>query len=118
MVDISIENDKLIIVLSGMDKLWALKSRLEIPVGNISSVRTDPEITAKQGHTGLKITGARLGERMIAGSFSQHGDSVFWDVHNPDNAIVIELHDEKYAELILEVEDPEATVAAIQSAIG
>lgn len=118
MVDISIENENLVVTLAGMDKLWALKSRLEVPLKNISAVRADPEITAKQGHTGLKITGARLGERMIAGSFQQHGDSVFWDVHDATKAIVIELHDEHYAELILEVNDPEGTVKTIEAAIG
>jgi hypothetical protein len=42
---------------------------------------------------------------------------VFWDVHNPDNTIVIELRDERYNELIVEVADPVGTVALVRAAL-
>jgi hypothetical protein len=45
---------------------------------------------------------------LTAGTFYQHGKRVFWDVHNPDNTVVIELKDERYNELIVEVADPQA----------
>jgi len=31
---------------------------------------------------------------------------VFWDVHDPDKAVGIELRDERYARLVIEVADP------------
>jgi len=43
---------------------------------------------------------------------------VFWDVHDPQKAIVIRLKDERYARLVIEVDDPPATVAAIEEASG
>jgi hypothetical protein len=43
---------------------------------------------------------------------------VFWDVHDPEKTVVIRLKDERYARLVIEVEDPPATVAAIQEALG
>ena len=54
---------------------------------------------------------------ITAGAFYQDGKRVFWDVHHPEKTIVIDLHDEQYNELIVEVEDPEAAVDLIQSAI-
>jgi hypothetical protein len=39
-------------------------------------------------------------------------------MHNPDNSIVIRLKDEHYVRLIIEVEDPLATVATIRRALG
>ncbi|MEW6273307.1 MAG: hypothetical protein AB1689_28855 [Thermodesulfobacteriota bacterium] len=118
MVDVKVENNKLALTLEGLDKLWAMKSRLEIPLANVSAVRADPTIAKEKGRTGLKLTGARLGERLIAGSFRQDGRTVFWDVHDPAKAIVVDLHDEHYAQLIVEVEDPAATVARVQAALA
>ena len=118
MVDVQIADGKLVLTLEGLDKLWAMKSHLSIPLANVSAVRADPAITAEKGRTGLKLTGARLGERLIAGSFRQDGRTVFWDVHDPAKAIVLDLHDEHYAQLIVEVEDPAAVVAKIRAALG
>ena len=118
MVNVKIAGGKLELTLEGLDKLWALKSHLSIPLDNVAAVRADPEITGEKGHTGLKLTGARLGERLIAGSFRQDGKTVFWDVHDPANAIVLDLHDEHYAQLVVEVADPAAVVAQIQAALG
>ena len=43
---------------------------------------------------------------------------MFWDVHDPEKVVVIQLKDERYARLVIGVDDPSATVAAIQDAIG
>ena len=118
MVNVKIEDGKLLLTLEGLDKLWAMKSHLTIPLGNVSAVRADAKIASEKGRTGLKLTGARLGERLIAGSFRQDGKTVFWDVHDATNAIVLDLHDEHYAQLIVEVENPAAAVAQIQAALG
>jgi len=42
---------------------------------------------------------------------------VFWDVHHPEKTIVIDLHDERYNELIVEVDDPASAVNLIQNAL-
>jgi hypothetical protein len=55
---------------------------------------------------------------ITAGTFYQEGERVFWDVHDPEKTVVIRLKDERYARLVIEVEDPPTTVAAIQEALG
>jgi hypothetical protein len=42
----------------------------------------------------------------------------FWDVHDPEKTVVIRLKDERYRRLVIEVEDPEATVARVNEAAG
>jgi len=118
MVNVNVEDGKLVLTLEGLDKLWAMKSRLAIPLSNVSAVRADAKIAAEKGHTGFKLAGARLGERLIAGSFRQEGQTVFWDVHDAAKVIVLDLHDEHYAQLIVEVEDPATAVAQVQAALG
>jgi len=50
------------------------------------------------------------------------GADRFWalarDVHDPSKAIAIRLHDERYSRLVIGVEDPQATAAAINAALG
>jgi hypothetical protein len=55
---------------------------------------------------------------VTAGTFYQEGEHVFWDVHDPEKSVVIQLRDERYARLVIEVEDPPATAAAIRRALG
>lgn len=54
---------------------------------------------------------------ITAGTFYQHGQRIFWDVHHPEKTVVIQLHDERYNELIVEVADPEAAVQLIQNVL-
>jgi hypothetical protein len=46
-----------------------------------------------------------------------HGEWGFWDVHDPDKAIAIRLHDERYAKVIIGVDDPAAIATEIGAAI-
>jgi hypothetical protein len=39
---------------------------------------------------------------ITAGTFYQDGKRVFWDVHHPEKTVVIDLHDERYNELVVD----------------
>jgi len=54
---------------------------------------------------------------ITAGTFYQDGKRVFWDVHHPERTIVIDLHDEHYNQLVIEVADPQAAINLIQTAL-
>jgi hypothetical protein len=64
------------------------------------------------------MPGSNIPGVLTAGTFYQDGQRVFWDVHNPDNTIVIELRDERYNELIVEVADSQAAVELIKGVKG
>ncbi len=53
---------------------------------------------------------------VTAGTFHHQGDRVFWDVHDAAKAVVIRLTDERYDRLVVDVDDPARTVAAIRQA--
>ena len=53
---------------------------------------------------------------ITAGTFYQEGEWVFWDVHDPQKTVLIRLRDERYARLVIEVEDPEAAAARVNEA--
>ena len=116
MVSIHKADETVVFEVEGLDKLWALKSRLEIPGRNITGVRADPTI-ARGWWKGLRVPGTHIPGVIIAGTFYQDGKRIFWDVHNPENTIVIDLADERYDQLIVEVENPAEAIRVIEEVI-
>jgi len=117
MVHVSIDNDRIRFEVQGWDKLWALKSQLEIPLAHVRSARADPEPARGCWH-GIRLPGTEIPGILTAGTFYQSDGAVFYDVHDPERTIVLELDHEQYTRLVLEVENPAGSVAMIQAAIA
>lgn len=117
MVDIELTDTSAVFEVRGLDKLWSFHSRLEIPLAHIREVRVDPEAAGGWFH-GLKLPGTNLPGVLTAGTFYLWGKRVFWDVHHPDRTIIVELHDDRYDELIIEVSDPEEAAARLRAAVA
>jgi hypothetical protein len=115
MVELSFDDGRLILDVQGWDRLWALKKRLEIPLGHVSGVGADPEVT--RGWKGIRMPGTYIPGVITAGTFYHGGKRVFWDVHDPDKAIVIDLTGERYHRLVVEVADPDATTRMLRAAM-
>ncbi len=117
MVEISLSEGKVHLEVKGLDKLWAFKGRLEIPVEHIRGVHADTSI-ARGWYKGIKAPGTSIPGVIRAGTFYQNGKRIFWDVHDPEKTVVIDLHDERYDQLIVEVANPGAAVDQISTAIA
>ena len=116
MVNISVEGGRVAFNVEGMDKLWSLRSRLEIPIAHITGAEVNHEQVGRWWH-GIKLLGTDLPGLFAAGMFRYHGEMVFWDVRDPAHAIIVSLEHETYKKLIIEVADPDAAVATLKSAI-
>jgi hypothetical protein len=117
LTEVELTRDTLIVHVRGMDRLWSLRSRLEIPLSHVLNAEADSQV-AREWQKGLRAPGTHVPGVITAGTFFQDGDRVFWDVRDPEKTVVIRLEDERYARLVIEVDDPPATVAAIEGAIG
>ncbi len=117
VADIEIDGATLFVHIRGSDKFWALATKLEVPLAHIAGVDIDVSDAHSAWH-GLRMGGTNLPGVITAGRFVQHGQWTFWDVHDPSKAIAIRLHDERYSRLVIGVEDPQASAAAINSALG
>jgi len=112
MVDLSVHNGQLVVELVGLDKLWAFTRRLTIPLAHVVGAHVDPEIRYDGPWLGAGRTDATLGWAVAAGPMAVrarrggHLHREFWDVHRPENAVVVDLVDEPYTRLVLEVPDP------------
>ena len=117
MTTVSVSDGNLTVEVEGWDKLWSLRSRLVIPIRHVIRVYADSSI-AENWWQGLRVAGTHLPGVITAGTFYHHGNWVFWDVHNPEKAVVVDLQDERYEKLIIEVPDPADTVARLQATLG
>jgi hypothetical protein len=113
MVDVSLEGDVAILQVQGVDKLWAFRSRLEIPLAHITNAEINHEQVGRWWH-GVKVMGTDVPGLFAAGTFYYHGELVFWDVRNLANAVILSLDHERYRKLIVEVADPAATVGLLR----
>jgi hypothetical protein len=115
MVDVTISGDRAVFQVEGFDRLWALRSRLEIPLEHIVGAERCPEDVGQWWH-GLKIVGTDVPGLFAAGTFYYHGEMVFWDVRHPESTVVVSLDHERYRKLIIEVVDPASTIALLTRA--
>ncbi len=117
MVDVKLEGDRVIFEVEGLDKMWALRSQLAIPIAHITGVRADDD-AAKGWWHGVRLGGADLPGVLTAGTFYRKGRMVFYDVHKPEQTIVVDLNHELYDQLILQVRNPVDAVATIRGALS
>jgi hypothetical protein len=117
MVDITIHDDRVRFRVEGLDKLWAFRSELEIPLIHIVGVEADPEQVGRWWH-GIKVMGTDVPGLFAAGTFFYHGELVFWDVRHFEQTIIVSLAHERYKKLIVEVESPASAAARLRDAIN
>jgi hypothetical protein len=71
MAEISIDGQNLVVEIEGLDKLWALKSRLVIPLANVRGATADPGIIGEP--KGLRGPGTRVPGVITAGTSTSTG---------------------------------------------
>jgi len=117
MVLVTIAGEHAIFEVEGLDKLWAFRSRLEIPLEHILDATHDPEQVGRWWH-GVKVFGTDVPGLFAAGTFYYQGELVFWDVRHPERTVIVSLAHERYRKLIIEVPDPSSVVALLTGTGG
>jgi len=106
------------VTLRGLDVVWATRRRIVVPLGHVRGARRDAQAARHGPWLGAGRTDALLDYAVAAGPMLVHGRHEFWDVHDPARAVAIDLAGEQYDRLVIEVEDPVATVEAVNAAVG
>lgn len=121
------EDNRITIKVKGFDKILTLESKIKIPIEHIESIRyAEKTIIEDRRRLGMsRSVGFRYGKRFIVGTFVEweRNKVVFWNIHNKKaavygNVIVIELRNERYNELVLEVEHSERVMAELRRVTG
>jgi hypothetical protein len=115
MVTVSIKGNDLVFEVQGVHKVLSFRSQLVIPLTHVRGATAHADVM--EIPRGIRAPGTSIPGFIHAGTFHSQGDRMFWDVHDPTKAIVIELAHDDFARLVVEVEDPDATVGFIERAL-
>jgi hypothetical protein len=113
---IDIDATRLTVTLRGFDVVWTTRRHITVPLDHVAGARIDAKVVRHGPWLGAGHTDALLDYAVAAGPMHVHGRHEFWDVHDPSRTIVIDLVDEPYDRLIIDVGDPEGAVADINVA--
>ena len=112
--ELRIENGKIKVEFHGLEKLAAIKEKLEFNLNNVVSVSTE----SKKWIQGLRVGGTGLPEVIKEGRYIIDGKKAFFAMRDPDKCITIEFKNEPYSYLIIEVDDKEKIAEDIKKAVG
>jgi len=117
MVKLSIEARDLILHIRGWSQLWVLKRRLRVPLTAVQEVKRVPS-PVTGWWKGWRMPGIHIPRVIVAGTFYRATGREFWDVRRGNEAVEIRLTGAQYERVVVDVEDPKATVAMINEALG
>jgi hypothetical protein len=118
MARITIADGMLTVQMRGLDKVLAIHGNISVPLSHIQGVDVRPEEAFKIFH-GLRA-GTNIPHVVTAGTFFTHDGRLFFDIHDPERSIAIDLAHDTYSRLIVQVDDdetPESMAAAIRAAL-
>lgn len=110
MVELHVHDGTLEVEVRGMHKVWALRSRIEVPMAAVRGARRLPAEIATEWWKGLRVPGTYLPGVIVAGTYYKGGEKHFWDVSHAERALEIDLDGTGWDRLYVEVEDPDAAL--------
>lgn len=115
-ITIEVSESELSVELSGVSTVLALRSHLTVPLSEVEGAAVMSLEQARSEGVGIKVPGVRIPGVFRAGSYRTGDSWQFWYVGQPDRVLVIDLADDRYERLVLEVDDPDAEAARINDA--
>ena len=115
MAKVALQRDSLVVEMEGFDRVWCQERQLVVPLTNVKGARRDPDLGTETPWLGAGWK-ALLPGSVAAGPMIVEGQREFWDVRDPNYTIVVDLQDERYSRLVIDVADPGAAIKAINAA--
>lgn len=115
MTNIELSARGLTVHLSGIDRMLALRSRMDIPYENLVRVGVKKSQTGPSRGLGAVLT--RIPAAIAPGTFHQQSGRGALEHHDPAKTLVLDLLDARYSRLVVEVDNPRATASAIIRAV-
>lgn len=119
--EVDLTDDSLEVRLSGGAGVLALKSQLSVPLEHVTDARVQAAGDARSERPHLRAPGAHVPGLITAGSYGSGDARQFWYAKRAgegDELLVVDLKDESYSRIVLEVADPAADAKRISGAIG
>jgi hypothetical protein len=117
MVTVETTADELIVRPQGWHRFLAFAGEIRVPLAHVVAVASAAQ-EARGWFHGIRAPGTSIPGVVTAGTFYDSEGRAFWDVSEASRAIAIRLRDDHYVKLVVEVQDVEATLAFINSALS
>jgi hypothetical protein len=115
-VHLSVKAPNLFIAIKGIDTFLTCKNKLNIPLKNIVSV-SHYNGEYNTCFKGIRWPGVNIPGLVAAGTFYQKGQKIFWGVKNSSKSIILELKNNSFTRVIVEVDNPDESIKAIQTSL-
>jgi hypothetical protein len=113
---VRIEGDDVVLEIHGIDEILSIKRSIHIPFKHILSVST--ETIPWNIFNAIKLAGTNIPHHVKDGRFLTKEGMMFFEMHDPDSCITINLDHERYKKIFFEVEDKESAATLIEDAIS
>lgn len=111
MVQITRTDREVFFDILGWHRMWALRRRVVVQRRHIIRAYQDPLILKEP--RGLRCPGTYVPGLITAGTYYRKGKCIFWDVCDPEKAIIVDLRAEPFTRLIVEVANPEEAISLL-----
>jgi hypothetical protein len=115
-IKVDIDANELVVSFTGWDRIWTFHRRACMPLAHITAAHVgdrDQELRT----TRLRLVGSYIPKTVATGLFTMRGGGrQLWAVYRRTDVLVIDLIDEEWKRLVLQVEDPAALAAGIEAA--
>jgi hypothetical protein len=119
MPTLTIDGDRAVVCLTGMQSVMALARQVSVPVAAITAVEVVPD--GGEIDLGWRVGGTSIPRRLWFGRFRRRGKGrTFAAVYAGEPAVVVRTRagETDWDELVLTLEDPEAAAATVRTAAG
>ncbi|MFX1260680.1 MAG: hypothetical protein ACFFAZ_01205 [Promethearchaeota archaeon] len=113
---VRIEGEDVVLEIHGVDEILSIKRSIHIPFKHILSVST--ETIPWNAFKTMKLAGTSIPHHVKDGRFLSKEGEMFFEMHDPESCITINLDHERYKKVIFEVEDKESAATMIENALS
>jgi len=113
MPALAVDGTELVVTLERNEKWWGFLSDLRVPVAAITAIDVVPD--GRRATHGIRAPGLGGPQRLI-GTWRARNDKQYVCVRRGQPAIKVTLSGQKYRTLLIGLDNPERTAAAIRSA--
>ena len=108
----------LIVKMRGVSGVLALTSRIDVPITHVLRAGVTTATDAKTESPLLKTRGTRVPGLVQVGSYGSGDERQFWYVAHAEQVLFVDLNDESYRRLVLELDGASEVADRINAAIA